>query len=200
MKYYMLFFVAILITSCNSYSDRSTICLTDLKNSKQIVDTDDLFEFTYIPLEYKSECPIINIDKAVVTDECIFIKSDNSIYKFSLTGEFLNGIGTFGQGPGEYLSVMDMAVNEISKYVYVVDFAGKKVLIYNYDSNYIDNIPLQTWVSHIESSNNQILLSTMNTTGVEKDKLIVYDATGKSWFVSIMMLNMNCRIFICIRI
>lgn len=62
MKYYMLFFVAILITSCNSYSDRSTICLNDLKNSKQIVDTDDLFEFTYIPLEYKSECPIINID------------------------------------------------------------------------------------------------------------------------------------------
>lgn len=179
MKYYMFFFVAILITSCNSYSDRSTICLNDLKNSKQIVDTDDLFEFTYIPLEYKSECPIINIDKAVVTDECIFIKSDNSIYKFSLTGEFLNGIGTFGQGPGEYLSVMDMAVNEISKYVYVVDFAGKKVLIYNYDSNYIDNIPLQTWVSHIESSNNQILLSTMNTTGVEKDKLIVYDANGK---------------------
>lgn len=179
MKYYLLFFVAILAISCDSHSDRSKICLEDLKNSKQKLDLENTFEFTYIPLEFKSECPIVTIDKAIVTDECIFIKSDNSIYKFSRTGKFLTSIGTFGQGPGEYLSVMDIAINETYKYVYVVDFAGNKILIYNYDSNYIDNIPLHTWVSHIESTENQILLSTMNTTGIEKDKLIVYDAHGK---------------------
>lgn len=179
MKYHLLFFVALLLTSCNSSSDQSAINLKDLKNSEQTFDIESLFEFTYIPLEYKSECPIINIDKAIMTDEFIFIKSDNSIYKFSLEGEFLNSIGTIGQGPGEYLSIMDIAVNETDNCVYVVDFVGKKILIYNYESKYIDNIPLEAWVSHIESTNNQILISTMNASGVEKDKLIVYDAKGK---------------------
>lgn len=37
-------------------------------------------------------------------------------YNVSLTGKFLTCIGTFGQGPGEYLSVMDIAINEANKY------------------------------------------------------------------------------------
>lgn len=179
MKYYLLFLVTILVTSCHSHSNQSNISLKDLHNSNQKFDIENLFEFSYIPLEYNSNCPIINIDKAIVTDGTIFIKSDNSIYRFSLTGDFISQIGTFGQGPGEYLSVMDIAINETSKNVYVVDINQKKILIYNYDSNYIGDIPLERWISHIESADNQILLSTMNTTGVEIDKLIACDSNGK---------------------
>ena len=56
------------------------------------------------------------------------------VFVFNIQGEFIRFLGNNGQGPGEYLTPLSLAVNS-EKEIYISDYMGNKILVF--DDKYI---------------------------------------------------------------
>src|SRR5690606_26101942 len=67
----------------------------------------------YIPLETSANSMIGNISRLCYFRDQFFIldKKGNSILIFDKKGKFLDKIEAIGKGPGEYISLMDFAID-----------------------------------------------------------------------------------------
>jgi hypothetical protein len=76
-------------------------------------------EISYIPLETNSKCLLGNM-WIYVFGKDILVKSnssDESIYRFSTDGKYLNKIGSKGNGPSEFNGWTDMFLQGDTVYV-----------------------------------------------------------------------------------
>jgi hypothetical protein len=98
-----------------------------------------LGEMEYVALETLPECLIDDLpglQRPVATENDIFIASGFNIFRFGRDGKFLNRIGSEGRGPGEFLSVTGMCVNERTEEVFLYDVLSKTILVYGYDGKH----------------------------------------------------------------
>lgn len=95
-----------------------------------------------------------NRDEALVSQTGITI-SDNYIvthssyppqpYKlFDRKGNYINTIGSIGQGPGEYKNVYDVQIDEPANRVYLLPWMSRNLLAYDLKGVFIEAIPLNT--------------------------------------------------------
>lgn len=101
------------------------------------------------------------------------------MYQFDRTGHFLHKIGAIGNGPGEYNSILDVSVNEKFDRIFIADYVGKKIVIYNLSGEYIGQYLYDFYALHIEAIDNCLLFSLLNMFGTDANKLIVRDLEGK---------------------
>lgn len=99
----------------------------------------------YIKLETNDICLISEITKVLVVGEDVFLTSHQNGYtkllRFSLEGKFINEIGKWGRGPGEYSTVLDFTVDRFGKSVYLLDTSGK-ILHFTYEGKMLDTYRL----------------------------------------------------------
>ena len=77
-----------------------------------------------IPLETNKSCLLAYISKIQVIDSFILVLDKTlarSLYVFDREGRFIRKIGTFGQGPGDYVQINDFTIDRDSKTVYIKD-------------------------------------------------------------------------------
>ena len=82
---------------------------------------------------------------AEIGDNFILIKGQNQIpYKLfdKKSGKYLGNIGSYGQGPGEYLNVYDQQLDDKNDRVYLLPWQSKYILSYNLKGDYLGQIPL----------------------------------------------------------
>ena len=94
---------------------------------KKSIDVHTLAEVVdYIPLE--------------TPDDGLIPKSD----------KFLNTIGRIGEGPQEYVTLIDMVLNRTKKEVIIYDGGKQSLMIYAYDGSFLRSIPLNpNWAVRI---------------------------------------------------
>jgi hypothetical protein len=103
----------------------------------QVIDS-----ISFVALETNQNALIGTITKLLVTDSNIYILDNNmteSILAFNLNGQFLLKIGHQGKGPGEFIDLEDMCVDNKNQVV-VTDFSGKKVLFFDNKGSFIKEI------------------------------------------------------------
>ncbi len=86
-----------------------------------------------IALENQEGALMGNINKMQISDDTIFILDTmiaKKILVFNMDGKYIQQIGKFGRGPGEYLQIMDFTVNEKDKQIVVLD-VGNKIHTYS---------------------------------------------------------------------
>ena len=133
----------------NAYQKKNSILLS------QIAD-----DIEYIPLETTNECLLDGtLRNIVITEKEIFIFDYNKGYRFTRNGKFINSIGKKGQGPGEYIRPMDMAVDTVNQWVYFMDRIG--IVTYDYSGKHIKTLSID--------KRSHLLL-------VGKDQLIIEDS------------------------
>jgi len=69
---------------------------------------------------------------------------------FDRKGAFLKSIGKHGQGPGEFTTISDVAVDENKEYIYIS--TNNKIMCYNFHNELLNEI-------HFESKNEYLLFS-----------------------------------------
>lgn len=109
----------------------------------------------YVKLETTPESYISSVSKAIFTDDQIIVldEQSNNLLRFDNEGRFLGAIGRSGRGPGEYVRVTQVEVNQGNKTIYVFDFAQGKVLKFNLEGKFIgnnENPLLGFWVTLID--------------------------------------------------
>lgn len=77
------------------------------------------------------------------SDNYICVRQDGDAAKlFDKAGRFIANVGGVGQGPGEYMYVYDILVDEKEKCIYATSLVGKDILKYDMNGNFIKNIEL----------------------------------------------------------
>ena len=130
----------------------------------------DIFsEIQYIPLETKSECLIGYMD-IVFFDNEILIRShgNNSIYRFTDKGKFINKIGNLGRGPAEYQDYSDVRL--INDTVFVISAFTASVLCYKLDGNFLKRYDLGAGIypvniTHLNDKSFMIALMNQSSPG-----------------------------------
>ena len=122
---------------------------------KKSIDVHTLAEVVdYIPLETPDDGLIpksdTRVESILATATEVFIVSLNKIFRFGRNGKFLNTIGRIGEGPQEYVTLIDMVLNRTKKEVIIYDGGKQSLMIYAYDGSFLRSIPLNpNWAVRI---------------------------------------------------
>ena len=138
-------FFLLFITGCHFSSEKATVQNIDnayivdvvscIEQNHKMNISDIASEVSYIPLETNANNLIKNIRKVVFTENFIFVSDEDGLYQFTASGKYIQQIGSKGRGPGEYLSIINYAVNESANVVLVV--GEYSTITYDLEGNYI---------------------------------------------------------------
>lgn len=79
-----------------------------------------------------------------VTDNYILVQNEKQrpFKLFDRKGNFLNTIGSYGQGPSEYQNVYDFQLDEKNNRIYILPWQSSNLLVYDLQGNAFPSIPL----------------------------------------------------------
>lgn len=114
--------------------------------------------YKIIPLETNENCLLSSIDKIKKVNEKLFVldRVNNAIFIFRESGEYLQSLFKVGNGPGEYVQIMDFDVEDDC--LYVLDFPRQAILKYNEDLSYEGMVKYRTMASQFLISGEKIFL------------------------------------------
>lgn len=176
-----------LFSSCSSQKENqehnSIYSYADLKEySTTITRSEDFLTLPleYVELETTDNSLVGYVERIVVNDSLIYIKSDGSLHLFERNGKFRNSIGRVGQGPKEVISIFDFAVDAENQEVYILDLQGQKINVYKNDNTFLRSIPCKDEgiFRHVEIYNGEVCLTYMNLMGNEVCKFRSMDKEG----------------------
>lgn len=130
----LFFTISILCTcliSCNQTNNKQ------VENNRIDFDNVSSGEFEikdieYIPLETKESCLLGNIHKIIYKNDKFYIldrDQNKGVCIFDKNGRFLSSISKQGEGPGEYIEIMDMDTDNEGN-VYIADNAKMDIIKY----------------------------------------------------------------------
>ena len=112
-----------------------------------------------VPLELSDKSILANLRKVEVTTNDIWVThyKEQSVYRFSRDGRFLNKVGKIGQGPGEYIRLADFFADEEQKEIYIMSTLNG-VKVYDFDGNFKRTIIKKTMDDLFNMSDGKVLL------------------------------------------
>lgn len=149
MKLYLLLFL-LLFLGCNSNSN--TAGQKDKKKSEIIegfrftthaLEDSALFKEGYIiPLETNDDSFIRKISRIYKTNDEIFIldKTLNKLLVFDIHGNYRHKIENIGNGPHEYISLMDFCLDTEKEEILLLCDRPYKIMRFKYDGQFVDEI------------------------------------------------------------
>lgn len=123
----------------------------------------EIFDSLYIvKLESTEESLIGQIDKISFYNDTIYIldrRNLKCLKRFSLTGKYIDQIGSLGIGPGEYIDIFDFSVT--SRGIEVYDPGTKRITLYNSDGEFksITEVPFFA-NSFLRTDSNTLVFNT----------------------------------------
>lgn len=153
----MLFLL--LLASCNTatvddydqVSSQDTIKIIPSDVPVNRINYSDFFDsVAYIPIETDSDFLIGKIDKILVENDYLFIldsEISKSVFCVNKLGQKVFRICKIGKGPGEYLTLSDIAFDSSQRELLVYCRVLKKLIHYDMNGNYVSEepIPYMAW-------------------------------------------------------
>lgn len=154
---------AIIATSCGPKSDSSvnytgnmpvvaqkvavgadSVTVIDMSATEDInlIKASDLIDDLEIVKLENSDEAIVGQGAVWVSDKRIIINSDSNVKQFDRTGKYLGAVGARGQGPGEYLFIYDVFIDETAGKIYLAEYNAKRILEYSTNGTFVRDIPL----------------------------------------------------------
>ena len=121
------------------------------EKGKAIGFTDVFSAVHYIPLETTNTCLIGGVYQFSEFDDHFFIldQKTKQVFVFNSSGKFLNKIGRQGKGPGEFLYPKQFIINETKHLLYLYDSTQKKIIRYNFDGSFINEIQVNAYLRSV---------------------------------------------------
>ena len=140
----VLFCAGILVVSCREQK-KSAPTGADVKEvtfkeaPKDFLIASSFKNIHMIQLEAKEECLISDIKRVVDVEGKVYVLTrTNEIFCFDrATGKYIRTIGRLGEGPGEYVSAMDICYDEKEKCICVVDYYKSAIHNYSLDGRFL---------------------------------------------------------------
>ena len=162
---YYITIIGLLLLSCNrtkqSESNEISVVINQNREFFEIpVDIDQNYslplseiaeEITAIELELTDES-LINPDylqRIIISEDHIIVLSSSKILVFNKDGKFLRSIGSRGQGPGEYTSISNFALDEKNRRLFIATSMPYRIICYNLDGKFLNSSEIYRQFSSI---------------------------------------------------
>lgn len=101
-------------------------------------------ELQIVKLDNRDEALIGGWIRTTVGEKYILVSNNKQTpYKlFDRTGKFITNIGSYGQGPNEYLNTYAEQLDEANNRIYILPWQSSKILVFDLKGNALDPIPL----------------------------------------------------------
>ena len=101
-------------------------------------------ELQIVKLDNRDEALIGGWIRTTVGEKYILVSNNKQTpYKlFDRTGKFITNIGSYGQGPNEYLNTYAEQLDEANNRIYILPWQSGKILVFDLKGNALDPIPL----------------------------------------------------------
>lgn len=159
MKYFLFIMFIFLYTCDKEHSPENNRLEILVNEEKEFLLVSSIVEyFDVIPLETNDDNLISQIDKVKIINDKFFVLDifNNAIFIFDKKGNHIQTLFRVGNGPGEYLQLIDFDLYD--DLLYILDFAGQSILIYDMELTFKDKISYETFSSQINISNNSFIL------------------------------------------
>ena len=125
-------------------SDLISCDLTQLKDTLDLPLSLFIDDLQQVRLDNKDEA-LVSGGTTVITDNYILVRNNrNNPFKlFDKNGKFITAVGSYGQGPNEYMNVYDEWMDEKSGLIFILPWQTDKLLRYNLKGEALDPIPLR---------------------------------------------------------
>jgi hypothetical protein len=138
---YITFFILLLLFSCKKKNTETSTNIAAENGFKyevvvdefkdEVVFEDIVKDYKYIKLETNDECILDDIKKMLFYEDKIYILA-GQVYCFDMNGNFLFALDKQGHGPGEYIRIDEMNINNDILYIY--DNYSWKIFSFDIDS------------------------------------------------------------------
>ena len=172
--FFRIFFIFFILTnsSCNHRSqnllNKDATYIVDLDVEKK----DTLYYSTLfksvkcIPLETSDNSLIGEIDKMLIFEDFIFIldaSKAKTLFVFDKKGLFIRKIGNIGNGPGEYVRIVDFAIDTDKKEIIIVDDLRKMMFYDIFTGKFIKTVFIAHFpISSVQYFNGMIYADLYN--------------------------------------
>lgn len=128
-------------------SNTININFDDINSSEDVKLSDIIEDLEIIKLDNSTDA-LFKSDWAFFSDKYIVVRDgarDKRPAKiFDKNGRYIAPVGNIGRGPGEYLDVFDILVDETSNFIYLTQMSSRVVNQYDMRGNLIKEIKLGT--------------------------------------------------------
>lgn len=118
--------------------------LTKLKDTVDIPLSFLVEDLQMLRFDNRDEALVGN-SSTIVTDKHVLVRNNrqNPYKLFNIKGEFITTIGTYGQGPNEYLNVYDDWLDEETAQIFILPWQSNKLLSFDLQGNALEPISLK---------------------------------------------------------
>ncbi len=180
MKYYILSII-LLFFSCSEVCDSDVyeIKIPKGTDQKELLLSSFVENIKIVSLETKDECLISQIDKIRIFKDEIYIldKMNNAVFIYGIDGKHHRTLFKVGNGPGEYLQLMDFDI--WGNQLFVLDFGGRNILKYDCNLNYINKIKNPNFSTQILVNNGFIYLYNLKSKKGDDYKCTILNISGQ---------------------
>ena len=144
-------------TACHESSDKSDFLVipVDVNQNYPVRLSEISEEIQKVELETSDDCLIKFIEKVLLVEDRIFVldrQAGGIIQVFDYSGKFLFSINKRGQGPGEYLTILNISADEVNNHIYIA--SPNKIIRYASDNgNFIDECTRVRFPEYIRFEN-----------------------------------------------
>lgn len=134
-------------------------------DNKGFIFLQDVGSVEYIKLETTDNCLLKGkrlLEGILLDNDNIFISTSDNVFRFDKNGKFINSIGKIGEGPNEFILLLDFKINKDLKEVLILDATSRKICIYDYDGNFKSSYSLKAYCSGFDIVDAGILLCSNN--------------------------------------
>ncbi|MDR1372187.1 MAG: 6-bladed beta-propeller [Dysgonamonadaceae bacterium] len=141
--YFCVTYLCLFLISCNKqpnlYSSDYDVDIIRSQNKEfEPLQELSIFEnIKIIPLETTNDNLIGNIKEIKIKDSLIFISDANeNLFVFNTEGQFLNKIGSIGDGPEEYSALGTFFIDEVNNQIIIMNQIKFTFITYGFDGQY----------------------------------------------------------------
>ena len=141
--------IIFLFGSCDKQKHNDAEYIFVTLNDNVIDASTFIKDASVIKLETNDDCLIQRISKIQYFDSKLFILdiAINSVLIFNEDGSFYKKLSKAGQGPGEYIQLIDFIIKD--NFLYVMDFASQSILKYDMDFHFLEKYKYKTFGSQL---------------------------------------------------
>lgn len=168
MKKEILFLVSVL-SFCGCYSGKETsqkVCTTlhvETEIPVEKVHLSEVASASLIILPTSDSLLLNDINRVYLKDNFVYIADPSSLYKFSVSGEYMGRISRQGNGPEEYSGISDFRIE--GDHAWILSRNNKKISNYSWSNREITNISRNLWMENIYLCDDTMYIYTGNDMG-----------------------------------
>ena len=199
--YYFLTLISFLLISCGSKTIKGELFEIpvdiDQNISLPLSEITEILTAVELELTDKSLINKDQIKRIIIFEDNIIIAEVFKILVFNKDGKYVRSIGARGQGPGEYNFIMNLALDEKNKRLFILCLGSSRIFCYDLEGKFLKSLYVpKIFIDDLYYTNEELLIighdiNKDSETGIYNMSALLYRLNDNSEVIDSCIFRTN---------